>query len=162
MGTPQHRHESADAGELATAIADRAGALEAKVAVAESLTGGQLCSALAAAPEASTWFRGGVVAYNSEVKHRLLNVPPGPVVCAAAASAMAEGVLATHRATYAVALTGVGGPDPQDGRPPGTVYVAVAGPAGTTVEELRLPGDPEQVCRLAVRSALQALHGALG
>lgn len=147
--------------DLAAAISERAQALDATVAVAESLTGGQLCSALAAAPDAAGWFCGGVVAYNAEVKHELLGVPPGPVVSAAAARAMAEGVAATHRSSYSVALTGVGGPDKQDGREPGTVYLAVAGPGGTAVEELHLPGDPADVCRAAILRALEALHVAL-
>ena len=52
----------------------------ARVAVAESLTGGQVCAELARTPDAGEWFVGGVVAYLSQVKYDLLGVPPGPVV----------------------------------------------------------------------------------
>lgn len=149
------------ARELAQSIAERASAAKVSVAVADSLTGGQVCSLLAEAPQAADWFRGGVVAYASEVKHRLLGVPPGPVVSAEAALAMAEGARRTHRADYAVSLTGAGGPEPQDGREPGTVFVAVAHPEGSEVIELHLPGDPEQVCRAAAQHALSTLAAAL-
>lgn len=142
-------------------IAKHALALDTLVAVAESLTGGQVCARLAAAPQASEWFAGGVVSYSSEVKHRLLGVPPGPVVSGEAARAMAEGVRRTHRAGYSVSLTGAGGPDPQDGRAPGTVFIGLAGPDGTQVRQLRLPGDPGEVCRAAVRHALEALDAEL-
>ncbi len=147
--------------DLAESIAERALALDSSIAVAESLTGGQLCARLASASDAAQWFCGGVVAYNAEVKHTLLGVPPGPVVSGAAARAMAEGACRTHHATYAVALTGAGGPDPQDGREPGTVFLGVAGPRGTQIEELHLPGDPGEVCRAAVERALAALDAEL-
>ena len=76
---------------LAARIAELAGSAGVHIAVAESLTGGMLSSALVEAPGASTWFRGAVVAYTRDVKHRVLGVPPGPVVSAPAAAAMASG-----------------------------------------------------------------------
>jgi nicotinamide-nucleotide amidase len=97
------------------------------VAVAESLTGGLVAARLVNVPGASTWFRGGVVAYASEVKRSLLDVPDGPVVSAAAAHAMAIGVGARLEADIGLAVTGVAGPDPQDGEAPGTVFLAVTG-----------------------------------
>jgi nicotinamide-nucleotide amidase len=66
-----------DPEDLAAALAAAARAQRRTVAVAESLTGGQVSSALAAAEEASVWFRGGVVAYASDVKHEVLHVRPG-------------------------------------------------------------------------------------
>ncbi len=75
--------------DLAARIAELAAADGVRIAVAESLTGGLIACALAASPGAGQWFRGSVVAYDSDVKHDVLGVPPGPVVSATAASAMA-------------------------------------------------------------------------
>ncbi|MBW0097814.1 nicotinamide-nucleotide amidohydrolase family protein, partial [Pseudonocardia sp. KRD-184] len=72
------------------------------VAVAESLTGGMVSQALAVAQGSAQWFRGGLVAYSSDVKHEVLGVPEGPVVSAAAAVAMARGVRSLLRADVAV------------------------------------------------------------
>lgn len=131
------------------------------VAVAESLTGGLVSSALAKAPGASDWFRGGLVAYSSAVKHDVLGVPPGPVVTAEAAEAMARGARRLLSADVAAAVTGVGGPDEQDGRAPGTVFVAVATAEGCRAEEYHLMGDPGKVCADAVTATLALLLAAL-
>jgi PncC family amidohydrolase len=138
----------------------------ATVAVAESLTGGLLGATLTAMPGASRTFRGGVLAYATELKETLLGVP-GPLlaaegaVSAEVAAAMAGGVRDRLGATYGVALTGVAGPDPQDGEPPGTVVVAVAGPGGGVVRALRLTGGREEVRSAAVRIALELLRDVL-
>ena len=105
------------------------------VATAESLTGGQLAALLTAAPGASATFLGGVVSYATEVKIDVLGVDPGlverhGVVSAECARSMARGVRELMRSTYAVSTTGVAGPEEQEGKPPGTVYVGVAGPRG--------------------------------
>lgn len=125
MGDPGH----AERAELATHLAELLESAGLTVAVAESLTGGMVASALAEAPGASRWFRGGVVAYASDVKHELLGVPPGPVVSADAAAAMAQGVRKLLRADLAVAVTGAGGPRGQDGQPPGTVFIGLSSPS---------------------------------
>ena len=133
------------------------------MAVAESLTGGMISSALAAAPGASAWFRGGVVAYSSEVKHELLDVPPGPVVSDTAAAAMAQGVRRLLRADLALAVTEAGGPDPQDGQPPGTVrFFGIADDTGVRTEHLRLDRrDPAEVCADTSVEALAMLLAQL-
>lgn len=77
-----------DHAEELAAVADRTGI---RVAVAESLTSGQLAAALGAANNSGEWFRGAVVAYSRAVKHHVLGVPEGPVVSEASAGAMAEG-----------------------------------------------------------------------
>ncbi|WP_280505872.1 CinA family protein [Nocardia farcinica] len=152
----------AGAAELAEQIADIAGRTGLQVAVAESLTAGNLAAALGAAPDAGEWFRGGVVAYSRHVKHHVLDVPEGPVVCRTAAEAMATGVGKLIGATVSVAVTGAGGPDPQDGREPGTVWFAVA--TGTTceAEEQKFEGEPEDVLAQTVEHALRLLLGAAG
>jgi nicotinamide-nucleotide amidase len=131
------------------------------VAVAESLTGGMLSSRLAQRKAASTWFAGGVVAYATRVKHELLAVRPGPVVSEAAAVDMAEGVRQLLGADVAVAVTGVGGPDPQDGIPPGTVWVAVAGPDRCLTRCFHFVGEPRRVCEETVVAALDLLDSLL-
>jgi nicotinamide-nucleotide amidase len=139
-----------------TEVLDSAGLT---VAVAESLTGGMLASKLAAAPGASKWFRGAVVAYVSDVKHHVLGVPPGPVVTAQAAEAMADGVRRLLAADVAIALTGAAGPDGQDGQPPGTVFFGLSDGGQAEVEHRRFDyDDPTQVCAEAVSEALALLH----
>lgn len=139
----------------------------ASLAVAESLTGGMLAARITEVPGASEVFRGGVVAYATEVKSALLGVGPqivrGPgVVSAAAAGAMATGVRDRLGATYGLALTGVAGPAEQEGHPPGTVFLGLAGPADLLVtRRLRLPGERQDVRVAAVVSALDLLRRQL-
>ncbi|MGB8962098.1 MAG: CinA family protein [Pseudonocardiaceae bacterium] len=157
MGSEDRGH--AQRAELAETIAELLDSAGLKVAVAESLTGGLVANALAEAPGSSRWFRGALVAYASEVKHELLNVPPGPVVTGPAAAAMADGVRRLLRADVAVALTGAAGPDGQDGQPPGTVFLALADGVETHVEHRYIDcEDPAEVCAQAVAEALQLLH----
>jgi nicotinamide-nucleotide amidase len=149
-----------DTQDVAQRISMAAKSANARIAVAESLTGGLVCSALAQAPDAGTWFAGGVVAYLSEVKFEVLGVPEGPVVSEAAARAMAEGVARLTGATHSVAVTGSGGPDPQEGQPVGTVWIAVHADGHTTASQFQLPGDPGDICRASVRHSLAALEWA--
>lgn len=134
------------AQQAAERVADLFGRRDLTIAVAESLTGGQLASELARATEASAWFRGGVVAYASEVKYDLLDVPRGPVVSRPAAAAMARSVADRLGADVGVSVTGVGGPDPQDGQPAGTVWMAVWTPDQACERLAHFDGDPATVC----------------
>jgi nicotinamide-nucleotide amidase len=131
-------------------------------AVAESFTGGLIASRVVALPGASRWFRGGVVAYASDVKHAVLGVPEGPVVTAAAAVAMAEGVRRLLGADVGLATTGVAGPDPQEGHAPGTGFAGIAlpGAAGEAVA-LRLAGSRERIRQIGTISALDELRRRL-
>jgi nicotinamide-nucleotide amidase len=147
--------------QRAQQVAELAMARGGTVAVAESLTGGMIASALAQAEQASEWFRGSLVAYSSEVKHEVLDVPPGPVVSAEAAQAMAARVRELLMADVAVAITGAGGPSAQDGHEPGTVFLAVDVADGSHVVRLDLSGEPETVCALTTLAALDALVDAL-
>ncbi len=136
------------------------------VAAAESLTAGLFCATLATVPGASTTLRGGVVVYATELKTTLAGVPPqllaehGPVSPQTAA-ALAEGARERCSASWGVGLTGVAGPDPVDEHGPGRVYLGVAGPGGTGVVELDLPGDRTAVRSGAVRAALEQLLARL-
>lgn len=131
------------------------------VAVAESLTGGELSATLAKAEDAGDWFAGGVVAYTSTTKFRLLGVPEGPVVTPAAARAMALGVLELTGADAAVAVTGVGGPGDEEGNPPGTVFLCAATRTATRDVAYVFDGDPEEVVVLTIAHALRHLAALL-
>jgi nicotinamide-nucleotide amidase len=132
--------EDADA-QLARAASDAG----LSIAVAESLTGGQLSSRLAQLPDASEWFRGSVVAYAAAVKHELLGVPDVPVVSQPSAEAMAEGAARLLGAEVAIAVTGEGGPEPQDDVPVGTVWMAIYDRGRTRSRQLRIDGDPHDI-----------------
>jgi nicotinamide-nucleotide amidase len=129
--------------------------------VAESVTGGLIASRLVNIAGASKWFRGGIVSYASEVKFDLLGVAPGPVVSGDAAKAMATGVRRVLGSDIGLSVTGVAGPEEQDGQPAGTVFVGIA--IGDDVEEvaLRLPGDRPRIRSYSAISALDALRRAL-
>jgi nicotinamide-nucleotide amidase len=142
-----------DAERIAKLARDRGLSL----AVAESLTGGMLTSRLAEASDASVWLRGGVVAYATEVKREVLQVTARRVISADCARQLATGVARLLGADIAVATTGVGGPDPQEGQPPGTVWLAVSVAGVTDAVQLHLDGDPDEVCRGATDAALALL-----
>lgn len=144
------------AAELLTALERRGWSL----AVAESLTGGAVCSALVAVPGASRVLRGGITAYATDLKARLLGVDDVLLDARGAvdpdvAAAMAAGVRERLSADVGLATTGVAGPDAQDGLPPGTVHVAVATPLGVRVESLHLPGGRAAVRAAAVDRAIR-------
>lgn len=138
------------------------GASGATLATAESLTGGMLAAQLVDVPGASAVFRGGLVPYATDLKATLVGVDRalldrlGPVVGPVAA-ALAEGARRRCGADWGVGTTGVAGPDPQDGKPPGTVFVGVAGPTGTVVRALRLAGDRPAIRAATVQAALTLL-----
>jgi nicotinamide-nucleotide amidase len=127
------------------------------VGVAESLTGGSLSAALGRIRGSGDWFRGSVVAYSRTVKHGLLQVPPGPVVSEAAAIAMAEHAADLLDADLTLAVTGVAGPDEQDGEPPGTVWMAVHRGRRTTTRLLHLEGGPEEIVQQTCSRGLEWL-----
>lgn len=131
--------------------------------LAESLTGGLVASRLVSVPGASRWFRGSVVSYASEVKRSVLDVPDGPVVSEAAAGAMAVAARRVLGADVGLALTGVAGPEEQDGQPPGTVFVGLALPGVEAAEAvaLRLPGDRERIRQYSAISGLDLLRRRL-
>jgi nicotinamide-nucleotide amidase len=134
--------------------------------VAESLTGGMIGSRICDVPGASDVFLGGVVSYASKVKFDLLGVPEGPVVSEDAARAMALGVRRLLGADVGIAATGVAGPDEQEGRPAGTVCLAVAvgdPDAGGALDsiEVRLPGRRRQVREFSVITLLGLLRHRL-
>ena len=155
-----------DDDSIAQVVIARLTAAGATVAVAESLTAGLVGAALTEVAGSSAVFRGGLLVYATDLKASLAGVPQAVLdehgaVSARTAEALAEGVRARLGATYGLALTGVAGPDPQEGHPPGTVHVAVAGPDRTVSRSLRLPGGRARVRLLAVTAGLDLLRRQL-
>jgi nicotinamide-nucleotide amidase len=151
------------ADELVKELARR----DLTLGVAESLTGGLLVAEFIAVPGASTVVRGGVVAYNTALKHSLLGVDAGLLAERGAvdpdvAAAMAEGVRRACSidgvpASIGISTTGVAGPDPQDGKPVGTVYVGVAIETGTRVVALTFGGSRNAIRASVVSECLVQL-----
>lgn len=151
----------------AAAIHERLRAAGATVAVAESLTGGRLCAALTETPGASATMRGGLVVYATDLKASLAGVDAALLAERGAvdpqvAAALADGARARLAATFGVGVTGVAGPDPQDGREVGTVFGAVAGPAGITGRAWAFDGDRARIQKAAVDGCLHLLAEAVG
>jgi nicotinamide-nucleotide amidase len=140
----------------------------ATVAVAESLTGGLLTAALTTTPGASASVRGGLVVYATDLKATLAGVDPGLLAARGAvdpevATALAFGVRDRLAATYGLGVTGVAGPDPQDGQPVGTVHAAVAGPqAALLVRSLMLRGSRDDIRESAVIACVDLLAEFMG
>lgn len=142
-----------------------------RVAVAESLTGGALVAELIGTPGASNAVLGGIVAYNTELKHTILGVDAsilnvhGPVhpdvaieMAVRVRDVLAVGGMA---AEVGIGTTGVAGPDPQDGHAPGTVFIAIAIGADVRVRHLHLRGDRNDIRRQVVELALDELRARL-
>lgn len=149
-------------GEIAAAAHLRLLSRGETVCCAESLTGGRLADLLSGTPGASATFRGGIVSYATEVKRSVLGVTASQVVSADCAAQMATGARELLGADWALATTGVAGPERQDDRPVGTVYIALAGPAGVHAQRLALAGDRDEIRRQAARSAIEVLADELG
>jgi nicotinamide-nucleotide amidase len=137
------------------------------VAVAESLTGGLVAAALTDTAGASLVVRGGVIAYATDLKAGVLGVDA--VLLARAGSVdvevaeqMASGVRSLMGATYGLSTTGVAGPEPLQGQPVGTVFVAVVGPGSSRVRALCLVGDRAGIRAQSVLAALTLLAEELG
>ena len=136
------------------------------VAVAESLTGGLLSATLSQRPGSSATYRGGLVVYATDLKGSLAGVPEALLathgaVAAETAEALAFGARSRLGATWGIGVTGVAGPSEQEGKPVGTVHIALAGPSGSQVRTVRLPGDRDRVRLLTVTAALDLLRRAL-
>ena len=133
------------------------------LAVAESLTGGALSSALVEVPGASAVYRGGVVSYATDLKHRLLGVdeellaqegPVHPVVAVQMARGVARQLGEIGARTVGVATTGVAGPEPQGGAAVGTVFVAAVLGDAELVREHRFEGGRPEIRTASVAAAL--------
>ncbi|MEO6502354.1 MAG: CinA family protein [Jatrophihabitantaceae bacterium] len=140
------------------------------VAVAESMTGGLLAAALTSTAGASATFRGGLVVYATDLKARLAGVGEGLLaehgpVAPQVALELARGVRSQLSASWGVGVTGVAGPQPQDGKAVGTVFLSVVGPGPDdgieSVSELNLAGDRNTIRMQTVEQAVALLTGAV-
>lgn len=135
---------------------------ELSVAVAESLTGGELSAALTRTPGASHVIRGSVTAYATDTKHSVLGVDAhllsthGPVDPEVAAQ-MARGVAELFGAEIGISTTGVAGPDVQDDHPVGTVFIACYYDGEVTTRALHLRGNRAEIREETVEKACQLL-----
>ncbi|MCW2749053.1 MAG: competence protein [Aeromicrobium sp.] len=138
----------------------------ATVATAESLTGGLVCATLVSVPGASDVVLGGVVAYAPQAKIDLLGVDAALIasqgtVDPEVAAQLAIGARERFGATYGLSTTGVAGPDPSEGKPAGTVHVAISGPGGVSATELNLAGDRDTIRTGTVDALLSQLVATL-
>ena len=131
------------------------------LATAESLTGGMIGTRLTDIPGASRAFLGSIVAYDGDVKRGLSGVPEGPVVSEAAVVAMAEGACRVLGADVSVAVTGVAGPDPQEGEKPGTVWMATSVDGVVEATRIVFPCDRALTRQFTVITVLDLLRQRL-
>lgn len=128
------------------------------VSVAESCTGGLLGELITSVPGSSAVFEGGVISYSPKAKIERLGVRPETIrehgtISPETAEQMAEGCRKVFGTDWALSVTGSAGPDASEGKPPGTVFVAVAGDAGVRSFPLKLGGD-RQIIRLRAAKAV--------
>jgi nicotinamide-nucleotide amidase len=163
------------AGKLAEQVVTVMTARGLRLGIAESLTGGSLASAVVDVPGASAVLLGSIVAYDTSLKASLLGVDSellqlvGAVdarvasrMARAARVRLAAGAGVDSESTIGVACTGVAGPDPQDGKAVGTVFIAVDAPSGAQVHELHLEGTRAEIRSHVVTAALELLLKNLG
>lgn len=132
---------------------------------AESATGGMVAARITSVPGASAFFRGSVVAYDTDVKRDVLGVPAelieqAGVVSEPVAIAMAEGAAKVLDAAVVIAVTGSAGPDPQE-RPVGTMVIAIRTPENAMARTVTMPGDRERIRTYTTTGALHLARLAM-
>lgn len=164
--SPAAEPEAPDTGSAARVV-DTLRRRGQTLAVVESLTGGLLAAAFVNVPGASAVFRGGLVVYATDLKAALAGVPRtlldarGPVDPEVAA-ALAAGTRQRLVADWAVATTGVAGPEPHGGAAVGTVWLAVSGPDAQVTRLLHLAGDRLRIRTAAVAAAVGLVAEVVG
>jgi nicotinamide-nucleotide amidase len=129
-----------------------------RICVVESLTSGRLASTIGAGDDAGDWFAGGIVAYLTDVKESLLGLTPGTDPCSAeCAEQLAESARRLFDADVCISTTGVGGPEPEGGHDPGTVFIGWATDDGVGHRMLALTGDTHEVLDETVDTAIRLL-----
>ena len=154
--------------ELAERLGQRLKAKGYKIATAESCTGGWIAQAITEVPGSSAWFDRGFVTYSNNAKAQMLGVSPKALeqygaVSAEVAQQMVKGALANSEADWAIAVTGIAGPEGGSAaKPVGTVYLAWQGNMGEAqVERLQLSGDRHQIREQTVIIALDKVLKAV-
>lgn len=159
MSNPSSAEHEGNAAAIAARLSALCSEHSVRVAVAETLTGGRISSHLAAATGAGDWYAGAVVAYSSEVKHRLLDVPRGSVISQDSVESMVRTVCTLLGADAAV--SGAGGPAGQDGQEPGTTWIAVLVDDEVQSERHRFSGEPIDILAQTQERGLAMLLTAL-
>jgi len=139
---------------------------KATLSVAESITGGGLASAITEISGSSKVFVGGVIAYDDDVKVKELSVNKKSLskftaVSEEVAKEMAAGALAKFKTDYAIATTGVAGPDKAYGQKAGTVWVAIASKKEVFAVALSLSGSRDLIRHATIESALASFERIL-
>jgi nicotinamide-nucleotide amidase len=138
------------------------------VTTAESCTGGMIAAAITSVPGSSAVFPGAIVSYANEIKQALLRVPAADLAAHGAVSeqvvrAMAQGAREQFGTTYAVAVSGIAGPDGGTAeKPVGLVWIAVATPGGVTAWKHLFEGNRDNVRGQATKAALAHLLDSSG
>lgn len=154
--------------QLAEQVGQALKGTAATLATAESCTGGGIAEAVTRIAGSSGWLERGWVTYSNKAKAVELGVAPAVIrdngaVSEAVVRAMAEGARARAGVTWAVAVSGVAGPDGGTAeKPVGTVWLAWAGPDGVSAERQMFPGDRADVRRQTVERALSGLLEEMG
>lgn len=161
MSRTRSPHRGADPDAVAAEIAQVATSRGFTVAVAESLTGGQLATRFCAVPESCDWFAGSIVCFQSQVKHLLLDVPEGPVISEPAVRAMAETLTQLLDVDAVIAVSGAGGPKRQEDNEPGTVWFAVLVRGVLRTDLRHFDGEPDEILERTVGHALTMLRDAM-
>lgn len=137
------------------------------IAVAESCTAGLIASKLTTLPGSSSYFNGGVVAYQNEIKTKILGVSQSIIdekteVSVEVVKQMAKSVLEKFDANFAIATTGYAGPAGGTNKNPiGTVFIAIASAVGVVVNRFVFLGDRQSVVNQASESALSLLYNEI-
>jgi len=151
----------ADDETIERVLLDLLDSLGYTIASAESMTGGLVTAALTSLPGSSAVVKGGLVAYDSDLKKTLLGIEDvSTVVTTETAEAMAQGGRRLLGADVVVSVTGSAGPAAME-KPPGTMVIGVATPDHVQAKELRMVGDRERIRTYAVTNALQFTRLAL-
>ncbi len=143
---------------MESAVIDLCREQDLTLAAAESLTGGLIGARITDVAGASDVFKGSIVSYATSVKQSLLSVPEGQVVSEGAVTAMAANVCRVLDADCSVAVTGVAGPDPQDGEPPGSVWMASCVEGDVETLHVQWPFDRLRVRQFTTITVLNQLR----
>lgn len=158
---------AAPAEALAAQVVELLRAKGETLATAESLTAGLIAATVAGVPGASAVLRGGLITYSSDLKHELAGVESTVLtqdgaVSRRTAEQLAQGARLRCHADFGVSATGVAGPTSQEGKPVGTVWIALAEADGVTAHELQLSGDREKIRTDTVAAALALVLAGRG
>jgi len=152
-----------EVAQIAQQVGEALLARGAKIALAESCTGGGIAEAITSVPGSSKWFEYGFVTYANEAKQSLLGVDNKVLQQQGAVSQqvverMAQGAIQVSGADYAIAVSGIAGPDGGTAdKPVGTVWICWVGPNQNLSQRFQLAGDRLAIREQAIKISLQEL-----